>query len=169
MARPAPDESAPFYHNYINFAKGETLKEVIANHSEEIRKFYTGLPDAKENYAYAEGKWTVKELLQHLIDAERVFSYRALRIARKDKTPLAGFDENSYATNSFAAERSFQSLKEEFSSLRNANDIMLSTLNDEQLSQAGISSNHHITANALAFIIYGHLLHHQFILEERYL
>lgn len=169
MARPAPDESAPFYHNYINFAKGETVKEVIANHSEEIRNFYASLPDAKENYAYAEGKWTVKDLLQHIIDAERVFIYRALRFARKDATPLPGFDENSYASNSFAAERSFQSLKEEFSSMRNANDIMLSALNEEQLSQSGTSSNHYITVNALAYIIYGHLLHHKFILQERYL
>ncbi len=169
MARPLPDDSASFYHKYIGYAKGESLKEVIANHSEEIKQFYSSLPEAKENYAYAQGKWTVKDLLQHVIDAERVFVYRTLRIARKDQTALAGFDENEYAANSFVAERSFQSLKDEFVLLRNANDIMLSTLNDEQLSQPGTASNNHITANALGFITFGHLLHHKAVIEERYL
>ncbi|HNP23185.1 MAG TPA: DinB family protein [Panacibacter sp.] len=169
MARPLPTDSASFYHKYIGYVQGESVKETIANHSSVIEQFYSSLPEAKENYAYAEGKWTLKDLLLHVIDAERVFVYRTLRIARKDKTPLAGFDENEYAANSFAEERSFQSLKDEFVLLRKANDAMLSTLNEEQLSQSGTASNNAITANALAYITFGHLLHHMAVIKERYL
>ena len=108
-------------------------------------------------------------MLVHVIDAERIFSYRVLRIARKDKTPLASFDENTYAENSLAHERSFADIKEEFLALRKSTDLLLASLNEEQLSQQGISSDLPVTANALAYIIFGHMLHHKQILEERYL
>lgn len=160
---------APYYHKYISNVQGQTVAEIISNHAEELLQFYTSIPDDKGDYAYFPGKWTVKELMQHVIDAERVFSYRALRFARKDTIPLAGFDENSYSVNSFAAERSLASLKDEFAAVRKATDIMLSTFNETQLHQSGIASDHLVTVNALAYIIYGHLLHHKNILEERYL
>src|SRR5215831_6783865 len=114
MARPAPQDSAEFYHGYINQAKGNSVAEIMANHAEEIKNFFSNLPDAKADHAYAEDKWTIKELLQHVIDAERVFAYRALRFARKDETPLSSFDENTYTQNSNAKNRAFQSLKDEF-------------------------------------------------------
>lgn len=169
MARPAPQDSAEFYHGYINHAKGNSIAEVMANHVEELKQFYSSLPDEKADYAYSEGKWTIKEVLQHVIDAERVFSYRALRFARKDATPLSSFDENSYTQHSNAKKRTLQSLKDEFNALRSATDIMLSTFTEEQLSSKGTASNNPITVNALAFIIYGHSLHHKRIIEERYL
>ena len=169
MARPAPQDAAEFYHGYINHAKGNSIAEVIANHSSQIKDFYNSLPAEKADYTYAADKWTLKEVLQHVIDAERVFSYRALRFARKDETPLASFDENSYALHSNANNRTLQSLKDEFVSLRDATDIMLSTLNEDQLRLHGTASNKNITVNAIAFIIYGHLLHHKKIVEERYL
>jgi uncharacterized damage-inducible protein DinB len=168
MARPAPTDAAEFYHGYISRAKGNSLAEVMSNHVEEIRDFYNRLPEEKADHAYAPGKWTLKELLQHVIDAERVFSYRALRFARKDATSLAAFDEKSYAKNAFTRERTFQSLKDEFNALRKATDIMLSTFNEEQLNATGTASNKSITVNAIGFIIYGHLLHHKAIIEERY-
>lgn len=169
MARPAPTDAAPFYHKYISYVQGDTIADIISNHAQELLDFYNALPEEKGDYAYFPGKWTVKELFQHVIDAERVFAYRAMRFARKDTTPLAGFDENSYAVNAFSQERSLASLKAEFTALRQANNLMLSTFNDEQLSRSGIASDKPVTVNALAFIMFGHLLHHKNILAERYL
>ncbi len=168
MSRPTSSE-AGFGQHYIALAQGSSAKEVVNNHAANILQFYTNLPAEKKDFAYAEGKWTITELLQHLIDAERVFTYRAMRFARKDATPLAGFDENDYAANSNAAARDFDELKQEFTAVRRATDIFVSSLNDEQLQQGGTSNNKFITANALAFIIYGHLLHHINIIKERYL
>lgn len=167
--RPAPNDSPEFFHNYINYTKGNSPKELIQNHSKEIYDFYNNLPDAKADHAYAEGKWTIKQLLQHIIDAERIFTYRALRIARKDKTPLAGFDENIYAANDGSANRTLQSLKDEFNAVRTSTDMLVKSFNETQLNESGISSNKYITANAICFITYGHLLHHKRIIEERYL
>ena len=169
MARPAPQDAAEFYHGYINHAKGNSAAEVVANHAQDLEHFYHSLPDEKANHAYASDKWTLKELLQHVIDAERVFTYRALRFARKDTTPLCSFDENAYAQHSNASKRTFQSLKDEFISLRNATNIMFSTFDEEQLNSKGTVNNKTMTVNAIAFIVYGHLLHHKGIIEERYL
>jgi uncharacterized damage-inducible protein DinB len=169
MPRPAPQDAAEFYHSYINYATGNSIAEVMTNHAAEIKSFYSNLPEAKADHAYMEGKWTIKELLQHVIDAERVFAYRALRFARKDETPLASFDENAYAENANAKERMLQSLKDEFNAVRHATDLLLQSFNAEQLNSKGIASNKSITVNALAFIIYGHLLHHKKLIEERYL
>jgi uncharacterized damage-inducible protein DinB len=169
MARPQPNDYAAYYGTYISKVKGEAVHEIISTYSEQMLQFYTSLPESKADHAYAAGKWTVKELLQHIIDAERIFSYRALRIARKDETPLPGFDENAYTPASKAAQRSLQSLKDEFAAVRRATDIMLSTFDEDQLSQTGTASNQPVTANAIAFIMYGHLIHHKQVLEERYL
>ncbi|MEP6846052.1 MAG: DinB family protein [Panacibacter sp.] len=169
MPRPAVADASAFYHGYINNATGNSVKEVIANHSKEILDFYNSLPEQKAIYAYAEGKWTIKQLLLHVIDAERIFTYRALRIARKDTTPLAGFDENTYADNDGNENRTFQSLKDEFNAVRKATDLLYSNFSETQLNETGTASNKSITVNALCFIAYGHLLHHKKILEERYL
>jgi uncharacterized damage-inducible protein DinB len=169
MARPAPQDAAEFYHGYINMATGNSLAEVMVNHTAEIKNFYSDLPEDKADYAYADGKWTMKELLQHITDAERIFAYRALRIARKDATPLASFDENAYAQNANAKNRKLQSLKDEFNAARHATDLMLQSFDEDQLNAKGTASNKSITVNAIAFIIYGHLLHHKKIIEERYL
>jgi len=158
-----------FGEHYIALAKGNSAKEVVANQAAEILQFYTNLPAEKKDHAYAEGKWTIIEVLQHVIDAERVFTYRAMRFARKDVTPLPGFDENEYTPASMAGERDFDSLKQEFTALRRATDIFASTLSEQQLQRGGTASNRHITANALVFITYGHLLHHMHIIKERYL
>ncbi len=169
MARPQPNDYAAYYETYVGKVNGENVQEIISTYSNAMLDFYFSLPEEKADHRYAEGKWSIKELLLHIIDAERIFSYRALRIARKDKTPLPGFDENSYTPASKASARSFQSLKDEFAAVRKATDILLSTFDEEQLSQRGTASDQPVTANAIAFIIYGHMLHHKQILEERYL
>ena len=169
MPRPQPNDYAAYYETYVGKVKGDSVQEIINTYSQQMLDFYSSLSDEKADHRYAEGKWTVKELLLHIIDAERIFSYRALRIARKDKTRLPGFDENSYTPASKASERSLQSLKDEFAAVRKATDILLSTFDEEQLSQRGTASDQTVTVNAIAFIIYGHMLHHKQILEERYL
>ncbi len=169
MPRPLPTDAASFYHHYISLVNADSAAEAVKLHSAEILAFYTNLPAEKAQHAYADGKWTIQEVLQHIIDAERVFSYRTLRIARKDTTPLPGFDENSFNANSEAGNRSFDSLKQELGLLRQGTDIFIETLSEGQLQNFGTASNSPITANAIAFIIYGHLLHHINIIKERYL
>jgi uncharacterized damage-inducible protein DinB len=169
MSRPQSNDYAAYYSTYISKVEGDTIKEVIKKYSEPLLQFYTSLPEDKADYRYADGKWTVKELLLHIIDAERIFSYRALRIARKDKTPLPGFDENAYTPASKASDRTLQSLEDEFAAVRKATDIMISTFDEEQLSQRGTASDQPVTVNAIAFIMFGHMIHHKQVLEERYL
>ena len=138
MARPQPNESAPFYHNYIALAQGNSVREIVENYAFDLQEFYNSLPDSKADYAYAENKWTIKQVLQHLTDAERVFAYRALRISRNDKTPLASFDENAYIENGFADERALSALKQEFNAVRAATDMFLLSLNDEQIMRPAL-------------------------------
>lgn len=168
MARPQANDSAAYYHKYIALAEGDSVTELVNNYAFDIQEFYNNLPESKADFAYAENKWTVKQVLQHLTDAERVFAYRALRISRGDITPLASFEENAYVENGFAEERSLSSLKQEFNSVRAATDIFLLALNEDQIKRTGTASNSTVSVNALAYIIYGHLLHHRNILQERY-
>ncbi len=169
MARPLESEYPTFYKNYIDKTNGDTIKELIDNYANEFKDFIQSIPEEKQDFAYATDKWTVKDLLQHLIDAERVFVYRATRFSRKDKTDLPGFDENDYARNAHAGEKKFEDLTTELVALRKSTDLFLQNLSDEQLAQTGTANGKEISVNAIAFIIYGHLLHHKNILQERYL
>jgi hypothetical protein len=169
MPRPQPADFPEYYGRYISRVDADNLQQAIDTYAQELSKFYSNLPEAKALYSYAPGKWTLKEVLQHVIDTERVMAYRMMRFARKDKTPLPSFDENSFTENALANERSLDSLKEEFLALRKSTDLFIRSLNDDQLSSSGIASNLQITANALGYIIYGHLLHHKIIIGEKYL
>jgi uncharacterized damage-inducible protein DinB len=169
MSRPVTGEYAPNFEGYISLVKEENITAVIKEHSAALSTFYNALPENKADYAYSSGKWTIKEVLQHVIDAERVFSYRLLRIARNDKTPLPGFDENAFAGNASVADRTLQSLKEEFNAVRTSTEYLLKSLGETQLQYKGTSSGYPTTAGAFSYIVYGHLLHHKQILEERYL
>lgn len=169
MARPNTGDYGPFYQGYIDSAKGESIQELIAKHSTFIKEFILSIGDDKADYAYAENKWTIKQMIQHLIDAERVFTYRALRFSRKDSTPLAGFDENNYAQNAIVSHRSFSDLKTEFLLLRESSDLLVQSFTAEQLAYAGVASEQLITVNAICYIIVGHSLHHIRMMQERYL
>src|SRR5690242_9562884 len=168
MPRPQANECAPYYMKYISLAEGNSVREIVEKYAFDIQEYYNSLPDEKADYAYAENKWSVKQVVQHVTDAERVFAYRAMRIARNDKTPLTSFDENAYVENGFSEQRALSSLKQEFNAVRAATDIFLLSLNDEQIMRIGTASNNPVSVNALAFIIYGHLLHHKNIFTERY-
>lgn len=159
----------PSMHGYVNLVKEKDPVKGITRNTKKFRKLLNEIPKKKADYAYAPGKWTLKEMLQHIIDAERVFAFRALHIARKDVTPLPGFDENMWADNSLAGNRKWKELVNEFFVLRNANEILFSTLNQQQLLHTGIANNCQVSVATLAFVTAGHLEHHMNIIRERYL
>lgn len=158
-----------YFNKYINSAEGEDLQKALSKNTKQFVKLLKHIPKKKINYAYAEGKWTVKETLQHIIDAERVFAYRALSFARKDQHELPSFDENAWAITAMAPKRKWNDLVDEFKALRTANEFFFASLNDEQLLNTGIASKNPISVAALGFIIAGHAAHHIKLIKERYL
>lgn len=163
-------EYAAYYGGYIDNVSNEyTLLEELEISLHRLIKFVQNIPMDKFDYRYAEGKWTIKDILQHLIDAERIFAYRALRFSRNDTTPLASFDENSYVVFANANKRSIQDLLTELAVVRQATLSLFKTFSDEELVRIGIASNHPMSVRAIGFVIIGHQNHHQRIFEERYL
>ena len=169
MARPQPGTYPAYFQNYVQQVDADSVMEAVEKYGMQVVESFKNIPAEKAGFRYAEGKWTLKEMLQHIIDTERIFAYRALTIARKDETPLPGFDENAYAANSKADARSWESLLSEFEALRGSTDLMLKSFDAEQLEQAGTTNNNPTTVNAIAFVVYGHILHHLNIVNERYL
>ena len=169
MPKPLQTDYPPFFHGYISQIDLEDIHDAVHHLSYPLTYFYLNLPEEKADYAYAPGKWHLKDVLQHVIDTERIMQYRLLRIARNDNTALPGFDENNYAAQANAGARSFISLKEEFKALRKSTDLLLLSLHISQLNHIGVTSGQPISANAVAYIIFGHLMHHKKVVEERYL
>ena len=163
------NEYVAFYSNYIKALKNVELLEELEISLHDFIKFVQNIPLDKFDYQYAEGKWTIKEIIQHIIDTERIFGYRALRISRNDQTPLPGFEENNYVDNSDGNSRSIQELLTEFSAVRHSNLLLFKSFSNEQLTRMGIASNHPVSVRALGFLIIGHLKHHQKVFQERYL
>lgn len=163
------NEYSKFNATYIKAIENVELFEELEISLHDFIKFVQNIPMDKFDYSYAEGKWTIKEIIQHIIDAERIFSYRALRISRNDKTPLPGFEENDYVVNTNAKSRSIQELLTEFSAVRLSNLLMFKSFSEEQLARIGIASEHEVSARALGFLIIGHMKHHQKVFAERYL
>ncbi len=168
---PKPDLSRvpAFYHKYIDYVMQDDLENAFTQTQKNLIDLLASVPDEKWDYSYAEGKWSIKELVQHLIDAERIFCYRALCFARKDNVALPGFEENNYAKNSKANQRSKESLLQEFQFVQQSSAAMFNSFDKEQLEASGIANNNSIYVSAIGFIINGHALHHKKILEERYL
>ena len=163
-------EYASFYTGYIQAVSNEyNLLEELEISVHRLIKFVQNIPMDKFDYRYAEGKWTIKDILLHLIDAERIFAYRALRFARKDKTPLASFDENIYVDVAYANKRSIQDLLTELAVVRQATLSLFKSFSEEDLMQIGTASSHPMSVRALGFVIIGHQNHHQRVFEERYL
>lgn len=162
-------EYSSFNATYVNAVENADLIEGLEKGLDQMVSFMESIPTEKLEYRYAEGKWTIKDILLHLVDAERIFAYRALRIGRGDKTPLAGFEENDYVPNAFANSRSMESLLNEFRFVRNATLCLFKSFSGEQLAYMGIASNNPISVRAIGFIISGHQNHHLKIIKERYL
>ncbi len=169
MPKPNLQDVPPFYHNYINLVPTDNLKEAFAAHAATLYELLKTLPEEKWNYRYAEGKWTIKEMVQHIADTERIFAYRALCIARGEKTPLPGFDENSYAAASKGDKRETGALLEELKVVQTSIRLLFESFDEEQLQAVGNANGKPISVNAIGFITVGHALHHLNILQERYL
>ena len=163
------NEYADFYKSYIQVLEDVELIEELEICLHDFIKFVQNIPMDKFDYRYEVGKWTIKEIIQHLIDSERVFTYRALRISRNDKTPLPSFDENDYAANSNGNTRNLQGLLTELAVVRQATLSLFNSFSQEQLTRTGIASNNEVSVRAIGFIIIGHQKHHQKIFAERYL
>lgn len=169
MRRPENSEYAEYYEGYVSAITETDVVSVLSSQTDELRDLLQGLPEEKGMFAYAEGKWTIKELLGHLTDAERVFAYRLHRFSHGDTTPLSSFDQDIYVTNGRSNKRTFADLLEEFDYQRRSNICLINSLSDEDWELTGIASDYPVSVRALAFIMAGHVRHHLGILEERYL
>ncbi|HSE51335.1 MAG TPA: DinB family protein [Gemmatimonadales bacterium] len=167
--RPDPSEYAAFYAGYIAKVPDGDLVGVLEANLEEFVRTLGAVAEVRGGFAYAPGKWTLKEVLGHVIDAERVFSYRAMRIARGDETPLPGFDEKEWVPQSGADDRTIADLLAELRAVRAATIALLRHLPADSVTRRGIASGNEVTVRALAWIIAGHPMHHLGILRERYL
>jgi uncharacterized damage-inducible protein DinB len=168
-ARPDTSEYAPFYHGYISGVPEGDVLTIIGDSGRELHAAVMAIPEERGGFRYAEGKWTIREVIGHLIDAERIFAYRALRIARADPTPLPSFEENDYVRNSNADERTLASLGQELATARESTVQLFESLPADAWVRRGTASGKEISVRAIAYIIAGHPLHHLRILRERYL
>jgi hypothetical protein len=169
MNRPDPSEYDPYYEGYISLVADTDISSTLAAQPAELRKAFGELGEERGSFAYNEGKWTIKQLLGHVIDGERMFAYRVLRISRGDKTPIEGFEQDGYIENAHSNERSFADLLDEFELLRVANVLMFNNMTDTDWQRSGTANNVEITVRALAYIMAGHVVHHVNVLNERYL
>jgi len=169
MSQPDKTEYAPYYERYVSLVNDRDVMNQLAAQTTQLQDIFTGMPEDKGEFRYADGKWSIKELLGHLIDGERMFAYRVLRISRGDETPIEGFEQDGYIENAHSNERSFADLLEEFSLLRRANMIFFKNLDDHAWSRLGTASGATVSVRALGYIMAGHVEHHLSILKERYL
>ena len=167
-ARPEPGEYAPYYETYISKVKGSDILGILEAQRLQMAQLFAARSERDGNFRYATGKWTVKEVLGHVNDTERIFTYRALRIARGDQTALPGFEQDDYVRGGNFAERTLTDLADEFELVRAASIALFRSLPKEAWQRRGIASEKEVTARALAFIVAGHEIHHRLILEERY-
>lgn len=164
-----PGEYASFYQAYVALVPPEiTLPSALDESAALLVELLTAVPEEKENYAYAQGKWTIKESLQHLLDSERIFAYRVLRLARRDATPLPGFEQNGYVAAADLHKRDFRRMIEEFRNLRKGTIALFETVSEREADFTGTVSEEPMSCRAMGFIICGHTYHHVQLFRERY-
>jgi len=168
MPKPSPSSYPVYFKRYVDQVPEEDLLTAFSTQLPVIKELLSRVSEDQSGFAYEAGKWTIKELLQHMTDTERIFNYRALCIARKETVSLPGFDENTYAANSNAGERTWANLAEEFLAVRYSTELLYKSFTPEMLAASGLSNNNPVTVISLGFITVGHVYHHKKILEERY-
>ena len=166
MNRPQTHEYPPSFKGYIDLVDGDLIS-LLTYQAEDFSNFIAVLPNG--DLSYAPGKWTVKELVGHVIDTERIMAFRLLAIARGEQSVLPGFDEDSYVKNSNFKQRTLSSLAQEFTTVRKANLFLIAALNEEELNRVGNANGNRISVRALVFMMAGHVIHHQNVIKERYL
>jgi hypothetical protein len=167
--RPEPNETAPYYHAYINRVTSDDIVPVLESQLGETVEFLSGISEEKSLHRYAPDKWSIRELVSHINDAERVFAFRALWFARGFPDPLPSFDQDVSVAAARADEISWAKLIEEFRSVRQATLTFFKSLPEEAWTRSGIASDNPFTVRALAYILAGHVIHHPAVLKERYL
>jgi hypothetical protein len=168
VARPEPGEYTPYYDRYISLVPGSDIMATLDAQRRNTMMLLCGRDEAEGDFRYAPGKWTAKELLGHVCDTERIFAYRALRIARGDRTPIEGYEQDDYVRNASFATFPLPERIEDYIAVRRATLTLFRNLNEPAWTRRGIANKNEVTVRALAYIIAGHELHHRRILEEKY-
>lgn len=168
MPRPSPDEYPAFYETYVRLVTEQDLSQALERSTQELVADLSQMPQERQDHAYAEGKWTVRQVVQHAIDTERVFAYRAMCLARGERQSLPGFDENAYAENAVVTDRPLSVMKEEFQALRRANRAMFEGFTQDMLRAEGKADGKNVSVLAIGYMLIGHWRHHAGILRERY-
>src|ERR1700674_442287 len=168
VSRPEAGEYASFYERYVALITGNDIVATLEAQRLQMVQLFAARSERDGNFRYAPDKWTVKEVLGHLSDTERIFAYRAMRIARADQTPIEGFEQDDYVRNAAFNKRPLAELAEEFALVRSATIALFRSLAGDAWLRRGIANKNEVTVRALAFIIAGHEVHHRGILEERY-
>ena len=166
--RPAPGDYAPYAEQYIVLVTGDDVLDALKTQLKQTTMFFSGRSERDGNFRYAPDKWSVKEVLGHVADTERIFAYRALRIARGDQTPLSGFEQDDYVRGARFGARPLADVVEEYSDVRQASLALFGSLDDGAWLRRGVANGNPVTVLALAYLMAGHELHHRKILEERY-
>jgi hypothetical protein len=169
QVRPQPTEYAAYYEKYVSLVPGTDILGVLEAQGMLMTQLLGARSEREGNFRYAPDKWTVKEVVGHIADTERIFAYRALRISRNDKTPIEGFEQDDYVKNGGFNDRTLVDLAGEFSQVRGATLALFLGLGGDAWQRRGAANKNEVTVRALAFIIAGHELHHRRILEEKYL
>ncbi|RZJ14169.1 MAG: DinB family protein [Acinetobacter sp.] len=167
MNPPQTQEYPEWAKRYIGLVEGNII-EVLTSQAVDFPNFVNNLIE-KADYAYAPGKWTIKEMIGHIVDTERILTYRLLCIARGEKASLPGFEEDDYVANAHFKDRSLFSLAEEFTLMRKSHLFLINSLNEEELDRMGNANGKDISVRALAYILAGHIMHHIGVVKERYL
>jgi len=169
LSRPQPGEYAPYYDRYISLVQGNDILAALDEQRRQMLLLLSGRTEEEGNFRYASDKWSLKEVVGHLNDSERVFAYRALRIARNDSTPMEGFEQDDYVKFGPFGRRSLEDLIEDYIGVRRATLTLFRNLDDEAWTRRGVANKNEVTVRALAYTIAGHELHHRRILQEKYL
>lgn len=169
IARPQEGEFAPYYGRYVALVPDDNLLRYFATQQENFASLLATLPESKLLHRYAEGKWSIKDVAQHIIDSERIFAYRALSIARNDPNNLPGFEENDYAATAKADDRSGKEMADDYNAARSATIALFKSFDDSVLARKGVANNQPVSVRALGYVIAGHDLHHFTVVKERYL
>lgn len=169
MHKPKSNENPSYYNRYIDLIKSEDILSVLENHNQDMHDLLSRISEEAAAFRYAPEKWSIKEVIGHVIDVERIFAYRALRIARDDKTPLPGFEEDDYVKNANFDSRTLIDLSDEFRSVRESTLTMFSSFEEKIYSREGTASGFKFTVRSIPFIIAGHEVHHRQVIKDKYM